>query len=80
MSKKVDRRNQIRSEMVLRGIKAAQIARDLGVTRQHVTLVIAGRSTSKRVVEALIEAGVPKRLFHGDEDDEGREAEAIGWT
>ena len=55
----------IRGEMARRGIVGADIARRLGITRQQVSQVILGKRTSKRVVDALIAAGIPERLFRG---------------
>lgn len=63
------RRREIRSIMVKKGIIAAEIARQLNVTRQHVNFVIAGDRYSPRVVKALIEAGVPAELLTPEEDN-----------
>lgn len=63
MKKNEARHRRIRAEMVGRGIVGAEIARKLGVNRSLVTNVVAGRLVSHRVQEALIEAGVPAKLF-----------------
>lgn len=44
---------QIRSELVLRGIKNADIARALGVTRSAVSNTIAGRRRKPRIRQAI---------------------------
>ena len=63
MDPREKRRRQIRAAMVLLGITGAEIARQLGVTRQCVTQVIAGKCRSRRVEEALVAAGVPAKWF-----------------
>lgn len=65
------RQREIRAAMVKRGICGAAIARKLGVTRQAVCLVISGRSKSQRIIDALIEAGAPKKLFQAKEQKNG---------
>lgn len=77
---RIERHRKIREVMVRRGITAAGIGRELGVTRQHVTMVISGKVQSKRVVDALIRAGVPGELF-GDEGEheEAPKGMASGW-
>lgn len=64
-NKKADekRRRKIRAVMVRKGIVGAEIARRLEVSRQHVTNVIAGRFSSKRVEAELVGAGVPAEYF-----------------
>jgi len=56
-------RQAIKVAMVKGGIVGAEVARRLGVSRQAVYMVIAGRVVSRRIGEALIEAGVPARLL-----------------
>lgn len=56
------RQRQIRAAMILRGISGADIARRLGITSNAVCIVIAGRGKSRRIIEALVEAGVPEKL------------------
>ncbi len=60
------RARKIKSEMVLRKIVGAEVARSLGISQQVVSDVIYGKATSARVVQALIEAGVPAKLFNED--------------
>jgi predicted transcriptional regulator len=62
---KVQRHRHIRAAMVRRGIKSSDIARELKITRQAVYMIISGRKNSRRIVAALIEAGVPAKLFVG---------------
>ncbi len=64
----MDQANQVkyrlvRSAMIARGVTISQIARKLGVTRQHVSYVMAGERKSPRVIRTLIEAGVPVELL-----------------
>ena len=63
MDPREKRRRQIRAAMVLLGVTGAEIALQLGVTRQCVNQVIAGKCRSRRVEEALMAAGVPAKWF-----------------
>lgn len=54
---------EIKAKLMLAGVKQNDIARSLGVARQVVCDVIAGRKRSARIEKALIEAGVPERLL-----------------
>jgi hypothetical protein len=54
------RRRRIKWAMEDRGIKLGDIAAKLGIT---VSGVSKGLATSPRVIGALIEAGVPAKLF-----------------
>lgn len=63
---RVQRQRKIRAAMVRRGIKGNAIARQLNITPPAVYMIISGRKNSRRVVEALIEAGVPAKLFNDD--------------
>lgn len=58
-----DRQREIRAIMVRKGIVAAQVARQLDVARQHVSQVISGDRYSPRVVDALVQRGVPRKLI-----------------
>ena len=58
--KRKDRKRLIRAEMVKRGILSKEIAARLGVSEPAVS---QGCATSPRIVAALIEAGVPERVF-----------------
>ena len=58
--KRKERRRFIRGEMTKRGIIGKVIAGRLGISAAAVSL---GCATSPRVVAALIEAGMPARLF-----------------
>ena len=73
MDPKEDRRRQIRAAMVLLGTTGAEIARQLGVTRQLVNGVVAGKCRSRRVEAALVAAGVPAKLFPAPAPGAGRE-------
>jgi hypothetical protein len=55
---------KIKAQMVLCGITGAAIARKLGVTTGHVSQVIARKRGSRRVVDALVTAGLPRELFN----------------
>lgn len=61
----VNRHRKIKVAMILKGINASDIARELGLTRWSVYQVMAGRSTSKRVRAALAEklGTTPGRLW-----------------
>ncbi len=50
------RRRRIWAGLIMRGITAAQIARELEVTRGLVANVIAGRAVSRRVQAAVAKA------------------------
>lgn len=62
MSKK-DWKRRLRLALVEREINQAEIARNLGMTPAAVYHVTGGRKRIKRVIEALIAAGVPAVLF-----------------
>lgn len=57
------RRRKIRAVLLRRGIASRKIADDLGVNPSLIANVIAGRKTSRKVIEALIKAGVPESYF-----------------
>lgn len=48
--------NERKAELVRRGIKMTDIARELGVTVQHVSSVVLGRDRSPRVEKAVASA------------------------
>ncbi len=58
--KRKERRRFIRGEMTKRGITGKQIAARLGISEPAVSV---GCATAPRIVAALIEAGMPARLF-----------------
>jgi len=58
--KRKERRRLIRGEMTKRGISGKEIAARVNRTESAVS---QGCATSPRIVAALIEAGVPARLF-----------------
>jgi hypothetical protein len=58
--KRKDLRRNIRGEMTKRGIVGREIAERLNITPGAVS---KGCATSPRIIEALIEAGVPARMF-----------------
>lgn len=57
-----ERKRLVRAEMVKRGILAKEIAKELNISESAVS---QGCATSSRIVAALIEAGLPERLFGG---------------
>jgi hypothetical protein len=59
----LQRRRQLKAEMVLRGIVGCQLARELGITPMAVYHVTSGRKKIKRVIAKLIELGVPASCF-----------------
>lgn len=59
----MDKAREIKMKLMRAGVKQTDIARDLRVSRQTVCDVIAGRKTSARIKQAIIEAGVPARLL-----------------
>jgi len=61
-SKRKERKRLVRAEMVKRGIYAKDIAAALNISESAVS---QGCTTSPRTVAALIEAGIPVRLFAG---------------
>lgn len=58
--KRKERKRRVRAEMVKRGIRSKEIAARLGISEPAVS---QGCATSPRIVAALIEAGLPERLF-----------------
>lgn len=48
--------NEIRSLLILKGVRQRKIARELGITPQTVCCVIAGKTRSRRVREAIAKA------------------------
>ena len=61
--KRKDLRRNIRGEMTKRGIVGREIAAKLNITPGAVS---KGCATSPRIIAALIEAGVPARMFGKD--------------
>jgi hypothetical protein len=59
-TKRKEARRLIRGEMTKRGIVGKAIALQLGISEAAVS---KGCATSPRIVAALIEAGVPRRMF-----------------
>lgn len=59
--------------MFLQGIRAADLARDLGISRSCVTAVIAGKYRTRRVEERLAVAlGLPVGFLFGPPGIRGR--------
>lgn len=54
---------EIKAELARRGVTQASIARKLGLATGTVSNCIQGRFVSKRIIDALVESGVPKSLF-----------------
>lgn len=59
----MDRARKIKAKLMLAGVKQSDVAASLGVSRQMVCDVIAGRKKSARIEEALIKAGVSEELL-----------------
>ena len=57
---------EIKAALMRKGLTQADIATGLGVSQQSVSLVIRGKSTSARIIQALVEAGVPENLLKDD--------------
>lgn len=57
------RRRKIRAKLIQLGVNQTDIARRLGIRPCVVFNVVAGRDSSRRVVQALIESGVPESYF-----------------
>ena len=68
---RVQRYREIRAAMVRLGIKGNAIARQLKITPTAVYLITSGRKKSRRVIAALIEAGVPAKLFNDGKKENG---------
>jgi len=66
--KRKEKRRLIRGEMTKRGIVGKEVAVRLGITPGAVSKYCA---TSPRIVAALIEAGIPARMFNGGEKRNG---------
>lgn len=45
---------EIKARIILAGLKVVDLARELGVTPCHVTLVLQGKSQSTRVLEHVL--------------------------
>lgn len=60
---KAEKKKKILAAMGKKGLSQTDIARQLRLRVQSVSHVIAGRATSRRIVNALVKAGVPKELF-----------------
>ncbi|MCE5242466.1 MAG: helix-turn-helix domain-containing protein [Syntrophobacteraceae bacterium] len=60
-----DNARQIKARLLLLGKTAASIARKVGVSRQTVSAVIAGKTRSARIEKALVAEGIPRKLLKG---------------
>lgn len=60
--------HEIKAALVLKQIKQSDIAKRLGVTRQTVNAVIAGRNKSKRVRRAIAKAIGRRDITRGEKD------------
>ncbi|MGE4440188.1 MAG: helix-turn-helix domain-containing protein [Desulfomicrobium sp.] len=63
MSEKNARR--IKAWMTLNGVRQADIAREMGLSRTMIQRFITGHSTSTRVYEYFINLGCPREYFVG---------------
>ena len=62
-------RRERKAALVLKGVSLSDIARELGVSQQHVSMVVAGIRRSPRVEEAVAAAiGRPIRQVFAAED------------
>jgi len=59
----IPRRRKIKAYLAMKGIKQADIARKLGVSKSVVSTIIKGDKTSKRVAAALRAYGVPEKYL-----------------
>ena len=69
----IEKVREINSILVRKGIRQSVIARGLGIARQQICDVIAGRKRNDRVVKALVNVGIPQELF-SDPDEETEKA------
>jgi transcriptional regulator with XRE-family HTH domain len=56
---------KIKAWMVLNGIRQAEIAKEMGLSRTMIQRFITGHSTSTRVFEYFINRGCPREYFLG---------------
>lgn len=63
MSEKNARR--IKAWMTLNGVRQADIAKEMGLSRTMIQRFITGYSTSSRVFEHFISLGCPREYFAG---------------
>lgn len=59
----VSRQAELRGYLAARGVVLVNLATELGMTKQLLDHVIAGRSRQPQRIKALLYAGVPKRLL-----------------
>jgi len=63
-SRRDKRRKKIKRDLAKKGITPAEVARQLGVTPQMVSMVIAGNAISERI-QVFIENTTGKKYFNG---------------
>jgi transcriptional regulator with XRE-family HTH domain len=61
---------KIKSWMVLHEVSQGALADELGVSKQHVSAWLRGKSDSKRIAEYLISKGCPVTHFQGTKYEE----------
>lgn len=68
--------NKIRGHLLLKGLTMADLARELGVTKQIVSATVRGEKHSPLVLDKLREYGVPERYLHDPNRDSSQEKAA----
>lgn len=56
---------KIKAWMALNGVKQAEIAKEMGLSRTMIQRFITGHSTSTRVFEYFMNLGCPREYFAG---------------
>lgn len=64
-----EQRRRLAAEMAMRGIRAIDVARFLGVTPGAVAHVVRGRKRIGRVILALKALGIPGEIFAEDKSE-----------
>lgn len=59
----ISRQAELKGWLAARVPSFTDLARDLGMRKQDLTDVIAGRKTAPRLVKALLDAGAPRELL-----------------
>jgi predicted transcriptional regulator len=59
----VDRATALNTWLTYHGIKKADLAERLGVDPSTITFIVQGRRTSGRIIQGLIDCGVPRELL-----------------
>lgn len=64
---------RIHEALARAGISAASLAKEIGVTKSAVSNVLAGRSHSPYILNALRNTGVPERYLFDPREESGSE-------